>query len=84
MTYEDLVFKRNSFANEGMAGDLAVPADGGPFLNLDKSPDFCIVPDLASVEIDKVMDKDAFPQPYIISDASKHMQFEVHLRFLSA
>ena len=46
---EDLVLYGHAFADEGVALDLAVPADGGVFLYLDKGADLGAVADGATV-----------------------------------
>ena len=55
---------RHAFADEGVAGDLAVAADDGVFLDLDECADARAGADAAAIEIDEVrmMDDDAFIQ----------------------
>ena len=55
VTDEDLVFNGHAFADEGVAGNLAVASDRDAFLNLDERADPGAVPDLTTVEIDEVV-----------------------------
>src|ERR1700720_1884167 len=50
---EHVVFDRDALANEAMAGDLAVLSDSRVLLNLNKSPDFRVVTDFATIKIDE-------------------------------
>jgi hypothetical protein len=68
MADEDFILDRHSLANEGVAGNFAAPADLGPFLNFDKSPDLCLVTDFAAIEIDETEYSDVLPQPDCWSD----------------
>ena len=50
---EDVVLDDDAFAYKSMAGDLATFAHGNIFLDFHECADLCLVPDLASVEIDE-------------------------------
>ena len=58
---KDLVFDRHAFTNEGMARYFAPTADFGILLNLDKGPNFCIVTDLAAIEVDEFRELHVLP-----------------------
>ena len=70
MADEDVVFDVHSFANKSMAGNLAVPADAGVFLNLDERADLCFVADLASIEIDEFRKLHVFAEFHVRRDAA--------------
>jgi hypothetical protein len=53
MSYHHFVFDGYTFADEGVARDLAVPSDSGVLLNFDKGADFGVVPDGAAIQIDE-------------------------------
>ena len=53
MPDEDFVLDRHAFADEGMTRYLAPLADLGILLNLDEGPDFCVITDLATIEVDE-------------------------------
>ncbi len=59
---ENLVLQRDSFTDEGMAGDFATVADFGAFLDLHKSPNFYVVPDLTTVQVGEAVNADIFAQ----------------------
>ena len=46
---EHLVFKRDPLADKTVGRNLAACADGCPFLNLDKCPNFGVVANLAPI-----------------------------------
>src|SRR5205085_10755757 len=48
---KDFVFNRDPFTNERMARYFAPAANFGILLNLNKCPNFCIVTNLATVEV---------------------------------
>ena len=52
---EDVVLYRHPFADERVAGNLAILADIGVFLNLDERTDFGIVAYGASIEVNKIV-----------------------------
>src|ERR1043166_9179872 len=62
ITDKDFVFDRHRFADEGMRGNLAAPADARIFLNLDESANPGAVADFAAVEIYEVVNGDIAPQ----------------------
>jgi hypothetical protein len=51
---KDLVFDRHAFTNEGVARYFAAPADFGILLNFDKRPDFRLITNLATIEVDEL------------------------------
>ena len=59
---EDVVFDRDPFADEGVAGDLAALADAGVLLDLDKGADLRLVSDFASIEIDELGEPNVLPE----------------------
>src|SRR5881296_260022 len=65
---EDVVLDCHAFTDEGVARNLALPADLRIFLDLDERPDLCSVADLAAVEIDEL------PQ----LDVGRHVEGFVH------
>jgi hypothetical protein len=58
VTDEGLILDHDPLAEEAVALDLAVFADGAPFLDLDEGADLGVVPDPAAVEVDEVGEKD--------------------------
>src|SRR4030042_2547943 len=62
MADEDVVLDGHALPDEGVRGDLAVPADECVFLDLDERPDPGVVPDRAAVEVDEGEDLDVFPE----------------------
>jgi hypothetical protein len=73
MTYKDLVFQSHPFTNKGMTGDFAAVPNLDPFLNLYKRSNLHVVPDLAAIQVDKVMKPDIFAQLHIGSYSLKQM-----------
>jgi hypothetical protein len=78
VAHEYVIFDGDAFANEGMARNLAVLADLGVFLDLDKSADFCVVGDFTAVQIDK------WRQLYVLSqsDVGSYALMLVHSRMI--
>src|ERR1700676_4966377 len=66
---EDTVFDVHSFADEGIAGDLAVLSDSGVLLNFDKGPYFRVIVNFAAVEINKLGESDILAQLHVRSNA---------------
>ena len=66
---EHLVLDRHSFANEGVAGDLAAVANPGALLNFHKGPDLHFVANFAAVEIGETIDAHPFAEFHIRRDA---------------
>src|SRR6267143_1382198 len=58
---KDLVLDRDPFTDECMARYFAPPADFGILLNLDKRPDFRLITDLATVEVDELGKRHVVP-----------------------
>src|ERR1700693_4387359 len=54
VTNKHVVLDRDAFANEAMAGDLAILSDSRILLNLNKSPNFRVVTDFATIKIDEL------------------------------
>ena len=52
MSDKDIVLDRDPFTDKRMARYFAPAADFGILLNLDEGPDFCLITDLATVEVD--------------------------------
>ena len=75
MSYENVIFDGYAFADERVAGNLAVFADPGAFLYLYKVTDFCVITDGAAVKVDKVVNVDAFAEFYIWGDL---FQFKIY------
>src|SRR5208283_2413580 len=71
MANEDVVFYGHPFADEGMARNLAVLADRGIFLDLDKRAYPGIVANLTAIEVYELRELDVFTKPHIIGDAKK-------------
>src|SRR5437870_597152 len=71
---EDVVLDCHAFTDEGVARNLALPADLRIFLDLDERPDLCSVADLAAVEIDELRELDVLPQ----LDVGRHVEGFVH------
>jgi hypothetical protein len=67
MADENTVFQRHAFADEGMAGDLAVFSDKDVFLDFDERADARSRADRAAIEIHEIsmMDDTAIIQPYV-------------------
>ena len=77
---EDFVFDLHGFADEGVAGDLAVTADARVFLNLDKRTHLRAVADFAAVEIDEVMDDDIASQLDVGRDHTELSGHKLHAK----
>ena len=75
MSYEYVIFDGYPFADEGVAGDLTIHADFGPFLDLNKGTDFGVITNGAAVKVDKVVNVDAFAEFYIWGDL---FQFKIY------
>src|SRR6266849_1932459 len=71
MTDEHVVLDRDAFANEAMAGDLAVLSDCCILLNLNKCSDFRVVADLAAIKVDELGKADVLAELYIRGDAQE-------------
>src|SRR5881296_267994 len=71
---EDVVLDCHAFTDEGVARNLALPADLRIFLDLDERPDLCSVADLAAVEVDELRELDVLPQ----LDVGRHVEGFVH------
>jgi hypothetical protein len=54
VTDENVIFDRDPFTDEAMAGNLTVLTDCGIFLNLYECPDLGVVAYLATVEVNKL------------------------------
>src|SRR5207249_4302029 len=65
---EDVILEGHPFADEGMAGNLAVLAHPGILLDLDEGTDLRVVAYLTAVEVDELRQRDAWTQLYIGSD----------------
>jgi len=66
---KDIVLNGHTFADKGVAGDFAVLADDGVFLNLYKSPNLGIGADVATIEIDEFGQLDVFAKKNVIRHA---------------
>ena len=73
MADKNLIFQGHPFTNKGMTGNFAAVPNFDPFLNLHKRSNLHIVPDLATVKIDKVVKPDIFAQLHIGSYPLKQM-----------
>jgi hypothetical protein len=51
---ESVVFDRDSFTDEGVTGNLAVLANCGILLNFHECPDFGVVSNFATIEVDEL------------------------------
>ena len=68
MSDERIIFNGHAFADEGVAGDLHAPPNFRALLNLDERADAALVADLASVEIDEIVDPDVSTQLHVVRD----------------
>ena len=68
VTDEDVVFDGDAFANKGMAGNLAIAADGGILLDLDECANLGVIADLAAVQVDELGELDVLAQLYVRCD----------------
>ena len=68
MADEYLVFDGYALADESVALDLAVIADGGVFLYLDEGADLGAVADGAAIEIDEIVKLDVFSKDDVWCD----------------
>jgi hypothetical protein len=59
---EDFVLDCHAVTDERMARYLAPFADLGILLNLDEGPDFCVITDLAALEVDEFRELHVLPQ----------------------
>jgi hypothetical protein len=62
VTNENIVLNADAFTDKGMTGDLAAFPHRRVFLDLDEGPDFCLISNFASVEIDEFGELDVFSQ----------------------
>src|SRR5260370_37967684 len=70
MADEGKILDCHSFADESMAGDLAVLAHLYIFLDLDERSNLRIVSNFAAVEIDEFRQHDAFSELYVGGNAA--------------
>ena len=76
MADEHVILDGHAFADEGVAGDLAPPANAGILLNLDEGADLGFVADLAAIEIDELRKLDVFPELHVGRNAHVfHMEW---------
>src|SRR3972149_5182418 len=80
MPYEHLVFDSYAFADEGVAGDLAVPPALRPLLALDEGTDPRVVANLTAVEVDEVVDLHVSTQLHVRGDALVPRPLRHHLQ----
>jgi len=71
VTDENVIFDGHAFADERMAGYLAVPSYRCVFLDLHKSADFRVISDRAPVEIDELRQPDVLSQLNVGSNTQK-------------
>jgi hypothetical protein len=69
MAHEDIVLDGHPFANERVAGDLAICTDKGVLLDLHESAHLGVIPDGAAIQVDMIEDLDALPDLHIGGDA---------------
>jgi hypothetical protein len=69
VAHEDVVFDGDPFADEGMAGNLAVLPDGSVLLDLYEGPDLGIIPDGTAIEVDEFGELDIFSQFDVVGNA---------------
>ena len=62
MPNKSVVLNGYAFTDECVTLYLAVLTDRCPFLYFYKGPNFCVVPNLAAVEIDEVLDADVLTE----------------------
>src|SRR5438309_4489262 len=62
MADEDVILDRHAFTDEGVARNLAPPADLRILLDLDERSDLRFVADLAAVQVDELRELDVLPQ----------------------
>jgi hypothetical protein len=70
MSNKDVILNGYAFADETVAGNFAALPDLDPLLNFDESTNFRVVPNLASVKINKIVNCDVATKLDIIVDAS--------------
>jgi hypothetical protein len=56
VTNEDAGFEGDAFTNKGVAANLAMVPDRGPFLNFHESADLGLVADFATIKVDESVD----------------------------
>src|SRR2546428_1132789 len=71
---EDVILDRHAFTDEGVARNLAAPADLRILLDLDERPDLRFVADLAAVQVDELRELDVLPQ----LDVGRNTEVFVH------
>ena len=62
MADEDLILDRDALTDEGVTRDLASPSDARILLNLDEGTNFCLVSNLAAVQVDELPERDVFSE----------------------
>jgi len=68
MTHEDLVFDRHAFTDERVTRYFAVTTHARTFLNLDEGTDFGAVADLATVEVNEMVNDYVTTESNVSSD----------------
>jgi hypothetical protein len=63
---ENIVLDYHAFADERMTGDLAAFADSCILLNFHKCANPCLVPDLAPIEIRKLLQPHVHAKFYVV------------------
>src|SRR5438094_3829168 len=65
---EDVILDLDAFADERVARNFHAPSNLRALLNLDERADAALVADLASVEIDEIVDPDVSTQLHVVRD----------------
>ena len=76
MTHEDLVFDRHAFTDERVTRYFAVATHVGAFLNLDEGTDFSAVANLATVEVNEMVNDYVTTESNVSSDYAELSRHE--------
>src|SRR5215469_5284197 len=68
---EDVVFDGHAFADEGMAGNLAIPPNGCVLLNFDERANLGVFPDFTAVKVDEFGKLHARPKLHVRSNRAE-------------
>jgi len=82
MTNEDFVFDGDSFADKGMALDLASRSDDHIFLNFHETTDPAVIANRTAVEVNKAVHPYVFPELDVLRDPEKALRVRLIVRYL--
>src|SRR5215469_4465234 len=69
VTDEHAVLDPYTFTNERVAGNFAASSHAGVFLDFDEGADFCVITNLATIQVDKTGELDVVAKPDVGGNA---------------